>query len=119
IPTGQTQPNASWPNGFNAFYCMKHEITQQAYVDFLNTLTYAQQAACTYNPPNSAAGTKALIDAFFTNQARNGIDIMTPGTSPGSPAIYACDLVDGNYDQPNDGQWIACNWLTGLHVLAY
>ena len=42
-PTGQTAPtSASWPNGFAAFYCMKHEISQQQYVDFLNNLTSAQ-----------------------------------------------------------------------------
>jgi formylglycine-generating enzyme required for sulfatase activity len=42
-PTGQTAPdNASWPNGYNAFYCMKYEVTQQQYVDFLNTLTQTQ-----------------------------------------------------------------------------
>ena len=42
-PAGQTAPaNASWPNGYNAFYCMKYEVTQQEYVGFLNTLTQAQ-----------------------------------------------------------------------------
>lgn len=42
-PTGQTAPTAaSWPNGFNGFYCMKYEISQQQYVDFLNTLTASQ-----------------------------------------------------------------------------
>jgi formylglycine-generating enzyme required for sulfatase activity len=33
---------AAFPKGFQAFYCMKHEVTQQQYADFLNTLT-AQQ----------------------------------------------------------------------------
>jgi formylglycine-generating enzyme required for sulfatase activity len=42
-PAGQTAPaNASWPNGYNAFYCMKYEVTQQQYVDFLNTMTQLQ-----------------------------------------------------------------------------
>jgi formylglycine-generating enzyme required for sulfatase activity len=48
-PTGQTAPaNASWPNGYNAFYCMKYEVTQQQYVDFLNTLTQTQATARKY-----------------------------------------------------------------------
>lgn len=48
-PTGQTAPTSStWPNGFNAFYCMKYEISQQQYVDFLNNLT-ATQATARYN----------------------------------------------------------------------
>jgi formylglycine-generating enzyme required for sulfatase activity len=45
-PTGQMAPDyASWPNGYKAFYCMKYEVTQQQYVDFLNTLTQTQATA--------------------------------------------------------------------------
>ncbi|MCX6157569.1 MAG: hypothetical protein NTY74_06295 [Ignavibacteriae bacterium] len=33
---------AAFPKGFNAFYSMKYEISQQEYVDFLNTLTQTQ-----------------------------------------------------------------------------
>jgi formylglycine-generating enzyme required for sulfatase activity len=48
-PSGQTAPdNASWPNGYNAFYCMKYEVSQQQYVDFLNTLTQTQADARKY-----------------------------------------------------------------------
>lgn len=35
IPSG-------FPKGFKPFYCMKYEINQQDYVDFLNTLTMTQ-----------------------------------------------------------------------------
>ena len=33
---------ATFPKGYNAFYCMKYEISQQGYVDFLNNLTTTQ-----------------------------------------------------------------------------
>jgi formylglycine-generating enzyme required for sulfatase activity len=33
---------AGFPKGYNAFYCMKYEISQQEYVDFLNSLTQSQ-----------------------------------------------------------------------------
>jgi len=36
---------AGFPKGFNAFYCMKYEISQQQYVDFLNKLTPTQDAS--------------------------------------------------------------------------
>ncbi|MEP6675104.1 MAG: SUMF1/EgtB/PvdO family nonheme iron enzyme [Ferruginibacter sp.] len=39
--TPQTLP-ATFPKGFNAFYCMKYEITQAQYVDFLNKISAAQ-----------------------------------------------------------------------------
>lgn len=34
---------AEFPKGFNAFYIMKYELTQEAYADFLNTLNQGQQ----------------------------------------------------------------------------
>jgi hypothetical protein len=33
----------AYPKGFNGFYCMKYEGSQQNWVDFLNTLTSSQQ----------------------------------------------------------------------------
>lgn len=48
-PSGQTAPeNAEWPNGYNAFYCMKYLITQGQYVDFLNSLTSVQAVLRAY-----------------------------------------------------------------------
>jgi len=39
-----TIDNANYPTGYEAFYCMKYEISQGQYVDFLNTLTSDQDA---------------------------------------------------------------------------
>jgi len=33
---------AAFPKGYNAFYCMKYETSQEQYADFLNTLTATQ-----------------------------------------------------------------------------
>ncbi|MEM6272920.1 MAG: SUMF1/EgtB/PvdO family nonheme iron enzyme [Bacteroidota bacterium] len=35
----------AFPMGYNAFWCMKYEISQAAYVEFLNTLTSTQAAS--------------------------------------------------------------------------
>jgi len=109
--------NTAYPTGFEAFYSMKYEISQQQYVEFLNTLTYTQQAARTATAPNSAPGTGALSS---TNLKRNGIDIQISGTSATIPAIYACNL-NGNttYNEEDDGQHIACNFLTWDDLTAY
>lgn len=40
---------ASFPKGYNSFYIMKYEITQQQYCDFLNTLTSSQAITRYYN----------------------------------------------------------------------
>jgi len=87
--TTQSLP-AAFPKGYNAFYCMKYEISQQGYVDFLNTLTYTQQATRTNNvvPPDSDAG--SYVYYYFND--RNKIKISTSGTDNTVPAIYASDL---------------------------
>ena len=105
-----------FPKGYNAFYCMKYEISQQGYVDFLNTLTYTQQDTRTYSgTPSSPAGWGA-----FGNSNRNGIDIQTPGVNSTTPAVYACNL-NGNtsYGESDDGQSTACNLLSWPDIAAY
>jgi hypothetical protein len=114
--SGSIEIPVAFPKGFNRFYCMKHEISQQGYADFLNTLSYPQQAARTTSAPNSAAGTGALEP---TNLNRNGIDIQTPGGGA-TPAVYACNL-NGNttYGEATDGLWLACTYLNWNDVMAY
>ncbi len=67
-PTGQTAPdNASWPNGYNAFYCMKYEGSQQQYVDFLNTLTQTQADERKYTGSDSRyAITGSTVGGYAT-----------------------------------------------------
>jgi len=115
--TTQTLP-AAYPKGFAAFYCMKYETTQGSYRDFLNTLTYQQQATRTGIAPNSPAGNGALLS---TNNNRSGIDIQTPGNDITLvPAVYACNVNgNGTYNETDDGEWLACNWMTWGDVTAY
>ncbi len=36
--------NTSYPTGYSAFYCLKYQLSEQQYTDFLNTLTQTQVA---------------------------------------------------------------------------
>ncbi len=74
---------SGFPNGYNAYYVMKHSITQQAYVDFLNTLSYADQDARTATAPN--------ITGYLHNQYRHKIQVLTAGTPGSAPAVYSTD----------------------------
>lgn len=105
---------ATFPMGYNAFYSMKYEITQEQYVEFLNSLTYDQQKSRTINDPISAAGTYA-----FTNGNRNGIRISVPGSNSALPAVFACDATPGVENNSDDGQNIAANWLSWGDLTAY
>ena len=122
-PTGQTAPtNSTWPNGYNAFYSMKYEISQGQYRDFLNTLTRTQQNARTET--NLAAGVTSVNNRYVMSNTsaisnRNGIRCdATIHTS--DPITFYCDLDnDGTYDESTDGEWIACNFLSWEDVEAY
>jgi formylglycine-generating enzyme required for sulfatase activity len=88
---------STFPLGWNSYYCMKYEISQEQYTAFLNCLTYDQQTFRTRGNPNATAGTYAIAPA--TNN-RNVIAISTPGVPNNVPAIYATTL-------PN----LPCNYL--------
>ncbi len=108
---------SGFPTGHGAFYSMKYEISQGQYRDFLNTLTYTQQASRTANAPNSSVGTGALISS---GTDRNGIEVSTSGTNSSVPAVYGCDLNNnGIYDESDDGEWIACNYLSWADLAAF
>lgn len=118
--------NCRYPNGYSAFYCMKHEVSQGLYKDFLNTLTYTQQTQRTTNAPSSSAGTCALkqnsdlIRTWVCNSNRNGLDIKTPGNATSlTPAVYGCNLDgDANFDEDVDGQFISCTNVSFPDALA-
>jgi formylglycine-generating enzyme required for sulfatase activity len=106
---------AIYPNGYYSFYCMKYELSQGGYRDFLNTLTYNQQIPHIAIAPNAAVGSYALSNSF-----RNNIKIKTAGISTTTPAVFGCDAdLDGIYDETTDGEYIACNFLNWVDHAAY
>lgn len=117
FPSGQSAPAASWPNGFSPYYLMKYEITQQQYVDFLNTLSRVQQASRVSTNTigrfaSNAAGTTSPLN-------RIGVRVMS---DPGgiSPMVYGCDLNNNNVaGEANDGQWIAMGFLAWMDGSAH
>jgi formylglycine-generating enzyme required for sulfatase activity len=99
--TTQTLPGA-YPKGYNAFYCMKYEISQQQFVNFLNTLTYTQQITRTPVSPDATAGT------YFFNQYRHKIKISVSGIASTTPAIYATDC-----------PYVSCEYISCRDMAAY
>lgn len=121
-PTGQAAPaNASWPNGYKAFYCMKYEISQQQYVDFLNTLSRDQQNTRTGTDVSGMGITNRYVMSNSSiNLFRNGI--RCDATLPALPAAvtFYCDgNGNGTGGEAADGQWIACNYLSWGDLAAY
>ena len=90
--------SGGYPTGYDGFYMMKHNITQQAYVDFLNTLSYDQQNARINGSPSDPVGT------FTDDDRRHKIKIATQGSAGVSPAVYETEnpYLPVNYFSPND-----------------
>ena len=107
-PFGEAPPtDMEAPNGYRGFYCMKYELSQQTYSDYLCTLTFNQQSTRTAVSPYSPLGTFALND-----NDRNGVIVTIPSTDFG-PATYGCDLGgNGIPNEPNDGGNIPVNWIS-------
>ncbi len=114
-PSGQTAPSSdSWPNGFNAFYLQKYEISQGAYRDFLNTLDRTYQN-------NRTAGISAnqyVMSNTSGLSCRNGI--RAPASIPGGAVTFGCDLNNNAvFNEAADGQWIAANYVSWADLAAY
>ena len=102
---------ANYPKGYNGFYIMQYEISQEQYVDFLNTLTRTQQdARVDANETYPVSETSSMSN-------RNGIKLNSNGSNP---YTFYCDFDDDDImNEANDGQNIACNFLSWDDGLAY
>ncbi len=102
---------AAYPKGYNAFYVMKYKISQQQYVDYLNTLTRLQQQYAV----NSNVSTDAITNIYVMSntsilQSRNTIVCPASGNGTLSPIIFSMNPVR------NDR---ACGGITWNQGVAY
>jgi formylglycine-generating enzyme required for sulfatase activity len=112
---------SSFPNGYDAFYLMKYELSQGAYRDFLNTLTRTQQAARVGATISSDIITNYYVMSGTTSVlARQGIRAPSSGNTTNLPVKFGCS-VDGDSitNESDDGEWVAMNYISWPDVAAY
>lgn len=110
---------STFPMGQSGFYCMKYEVSQQQYVEFLNTISYNQQAGCTFLAPNVSPLNYSMHGSSSAD-GRNGISTSTVGVDSTTPAIYTNNCnVALPHNSTDDGQWNACNYLSWSDLSAY
>ena len=113
----------NFPSGYGATWIMKYELSLGAYRDYLNTLSYAQQAAHLNSPLTPQSGTNTIIigPSVFGGSYRGIIKIKTTGSNAAQiPAIVGCDLDGDNiYDEANDGEWLAAGCINWPDAAAY
>jgi hypothetical protein len=115
--TGTGTFNSNWPNGFNAFYIMKYELSQAGYRDFLNA------APCYANyllPERSdlTNGNYTTIGArLFPLGHRNNLYV---NNNYGTDVVGTKSNIFGTtYNGPADGEWTACNFLFWSDAAAF
>jgi formylglycine-generating enzyme required for sulfatase activity len=102
--SSQTLP-ASFPKGYAAFYCMKYEITQAQYADFLTKLS-AAQFSTRYDALNYSASHGGFT---VTRNNITGIHPAIATATPDLPAIYI-----EWYDIAAYADWAALRPMTEL-----
>lgn len=111
---------AVYPRGANAFYAMKYEITNEQYADFLNTLTYDQQANFFAVAPNAVRKTNIFGTVSPGLYTRAYIQIDTPGVNNTTPAVVGVNLNgDDVFNDAPDGANVAQANLGTRKLLAY
>lgn len=109
----------AYPNGYEGFYVMKYEITQEQYVRFLNKLTFTQQQQRTIGSSLTSVqeGQYVYGSSRTSPTARNGIIVAL---KTNGSYVFANDLNKSNdIAQDGDGQTLACNYLSADDMLAY
>ena len=111
----------TYPKGYNAYWCMKYEISQEQYVDFLNTLNRAAQGQ---RVTTDISGTSVTNRYVMSNSSvvsyRNGIACNAIIPAAPLPVTFYCDFNgNGVPNEIDDGQNIACNWLSWDDGVAY
>lgn len=113
---------AAYPKGTVAFYCMKYELTQGDYVNFLNKLTRQQQDSRTATalPTTTTTVTnRYVMSNTSTISHRNGIRCNATLVA-NEPISFYCDLNGtGVGHEATDGQWVACNHIRWSDLSAY
>jgi formylglycine-generating enzyme required for sulfatase activity len=128
----ESKLTAAFPKGYQAFYCMKYEVSQGQYRDFLNALTRTQQAQRISHAVLGAYaggwiydGVQVIQDVNPRFQPANRIGLRVvedPGAN--NPFVFACDLTPStppytSVNQSNDGEWISMGMLSWMDLAAY
>lgn len=101
--------SSSFPKGYQAYYCMKYEISQGQYLDFLNCLTRSQQNNNVNCTISSDAPSKAyVLSNYATLLNRNYVTCPSSGNGTTSPITFTCTAPT-----------LVCNMISWQEVAAY
>lgn len=105
---------AEFPEGYAAFYLMKYEITQGQYMDFLNTLTRAQQVNRVASTITADTITNTYVMANSASYTARSA-IQAPGSGNGTTAPVVFNVTYSSNSKADR----ACNYLSWMDGCAY
>jgi formylglycine-generating enzyme required for sulfatase activity len=112
---GTTFPS-TFPTGYEAFYCMKYELSQEKYAYFLEFLTRPQQNNRVYSDISGNTVSAVYVMSNTTSMShRNAIVCASSGLGTTDPIGFSHNYQIGG----DDGQNIACNFVTYMDMAAY
>ena len=113
--------SAPYPTGYNAFYVMKYEMSQDQYCGFLQMISPSDQQSRTIGSSLTSVEPEQYVFGPSRERAswRNGI-VVTKRTATGDTASFGCNLdPETPVSLDGDGMPIACNYLTVNDMLKY
>jgi formylglycine-generating enzyme required for sulfatase activity len=98
---------AAFPLGYNNFYCMKTEINQGQFTEFLNTLTYTQQTTLMGTYANVQPN---ILNSYYANVNGNrcSIIVSAAGVYNTKPAVFSSSIT-----------YSGANYLTWADLTAF
>lgn len=108
--------NQQFPTGYNAFYMMKYELSQAGYRDFLNTPAgflnnILPERTDLTNANYNTVGTKLFPFGFRNN--------LAVARTSSTDHIGANGNTNSAYDEEDDGEWVAANFLYWSDAAAF
>lgn len=108
--------NSSWPTGYNAFYIMKYELSQAGYRDFLNASPGYLNNILPERSDLTFSNYQTVGTRLFPAGYRNGLTI---GSSSATDPVKANANANVTYDEADDGEWVAANFLYWSDAAAF
>ncbi len=118
---GFSSVSEQYPKGYDAFYCMKYEISNEQYAEFLNTLNRTQQNTRTQTDISGTSVSAIYVMPWTSQYAmayRNSIRCDTD-LPPAGPVNFYCDADGDGIQEPGDAQDVACCYIHWMDLAAY
>lgn len=110
---------ATYTNGYNAFYVMKYELSQEQYVSFLNLISPEGQLSRTVSDLADVGIGEYVFGAHDRVSARNSIIVAARTETTPDTVTFGCSLTGTSVSLDGDGLNIGCGYISPADMLAY